>query len=87
MDKEVEFSMSIPEWCPHENSCIFKVLRQNKICGGHLPEPEAHDDDFNKKRLCIDTRETEHGIFDLQINHTDIYVLISVLNFIDKEQQ
>jgi hypothetical protein len=43
------------------------------MCIGKLPQPELHIDDHNTHRLCLDTTETGHGIFDLQINKTDMY--------------
>jgi hypothetical protein len=67
-----------PEWCPH-NDCRFKIQSQDKMCIGKLPEPEPHDNDLNDHRLCLDTRETGHGIFDLQLNWTDAYNLIRLL--------
>jgi hypothetical protein len=48
---------------------------QGMICTGVLPEPAPHDEAFNTHRLCLDTRETGHGIFDLQINRTDAWYL------------
>ena len=43
------------------------------MCVGELPKPETHDNDFNTHRICIDTRETGHGVFNLQINKSDAY--------------
>ena len=43
------------------------------MCVGELPKPEEHDGDFNTHRLCFDTRETGHGVFDLLINKSDAY--------------
>lgn len=71
-------NMTKPEWCPHKE-CLFKLSSQDKMCLGKLPKPEPHDDDFNTHRLCIDTRETGHGIFDLQVNRGDCCNLIRVL--------
>lgn len=75
--------MKKPEWCLH-NDCLFKLKSQNKMCIGELSKPEPHDDDFNTHRLCIDTRATGHGIFDLQINWTDVWNLIRILNQVTK---
>jgi len=61
-----------PEWCKHKD-CITKRCLQEKMCVGELPEPVKHHNDFNTHRLCIDTRETGHGIFDLRINKSDAY--------------
>ena len=70
--------MNKPNWCPH-TECKFKVKSQDKMCVGKLPKLEPIDNDFNDHRLCIDTRETGHGIFDLQINWTDCWNLIRLL--------
>lgn len=70
--------MERPDWCPHD-SCIFQVQSQGKMCRGKLPSPEPHDNDFNTHRLCIDTRETGHGIFDLQVNKTDLWNLNRII--------
>ena len=70
-----------PNWCTHKD-CQNNILSQDKMCVGKLPYPEQHDNDFNTHRLCLDTRETGHGIFDLQINWTDAWNLIRLLNSI-----
>ena len=67
-----------PIWCLHSD-CNFIASSQNKICKGELPRPEPHGSDFNTHRFCLDTRETGHGIFDLQINSTDIYNICRIL--------
>ena len=73
--------MNKPDWCPHED-CKFKVQSQSMMCVGELPSPEPHDNDFNTHRLCLDTRETGHGIFDLQLNRGDACNLIRLLKTI-----
>ena len=79
--------MNKPDWCPHllDSQCILMAQSQNKACIGKLPHPEPHDNDFNDHRLCLDTRETGHGIFDLQINWTDSWNLIRLLKLIKKD--
>jgi hypothetical protein len=77
MDKEP--TNKRPDWCINSD-CLFDIQSQDKMCIGKLPKPEPHDNDFNTHRLCIDTRETGHGIFDLQINWTDCWGLIRLLN-------
>ncbi len=67
-----------PQWCPHKD-CQYLADSQSLMCKGRLPKPEPHEDDFNTHRLCINTEETGHGIFDLQINHTDAYLLSNLL--------
>lgn len=69
-----------PCWCPHPD-CIYKVQSQEKMCIGELPVPELHDETPNTHRLCLDTRETGHGIFDLQMNWSDCNNLIRIINF------
>ncbi|KKP51572.1 MAG: hypothetical protein UR43_C0019G0015 [candidate division TM6 bacterium GW2011_GWF2_33_332] len=73
--------MKRPVWCPHLD-CNFKTHSQNLMCVGYLPKPERHDDSLNDYRLCIDTRETGHDIFDLQINKGDVWNLIRILKTI-----
>ena len=68
-----------PQWCPHQE-CVYQQDIQGSMCKGKLLRPERHDNDFNTHRLCIDNRETGHGIFDLLINHTDAYLLRNLLN-------
>lgn len=70
--------MERPNWCPH-SECKFKVQSQDKMCVGQLPEPTDHDGGTNTHRLCMDTTETGHGIFDLQLNWGDCWNLIRLL--------
>ncbi len=60
-----------PDWCPHQD-CQFLRAGAGLICGGELPEPEEHNGGENTHRFCLDTRETGHGIFDLQVNGNDL---------------
>jgi len=76
--------MKKPDWCPHE-LCIFMAQSQDKMCVGELSHFEPHGNDSNTNRLCLDTRETGHGIFDLQINWTDTWNLIRLLKLIKEE--
>ena len=73
-----------PDWCPH-STCQCEVSFQDKMCGGELPVPESHIDTDNTHRICIDTRETGHGIFDLMINKTDKYFIKRLLDSTIKE--
>ena len=43
------------------------------MCIGNLPEPVSHDRDENIYRLCLNGAAEDGGIFDLQINDTDIF--------------
>ena len=73
-----------PVWCPHP-ACKYVVSFQEKMCAGELTEPEPHGNDYNTHRMCIDTRETGHGIFDLQINSTDKYYFVRLFASMFKE--
>lgn len=77
--------MNKPDWCLHKD-CRIKANSQQKACLGKLPKPEPHDNDFNTHRLCMDTRETGHGIFDLQINWTDSWNLIRLLKLVGTKE-
>lgn len=63
-----------PAWCTHKD-CRFKRRAQDALCCGHLPEPEPHDGGFNIYRICLNGADKDGGVFDLQINKTDIYYL------------
>lgn len=60
-----------PDWCPHLD-CLFLRRAMDNICGGRLPQPESHNEDFNTHRFCLVDVLPEDEIFDLQINKTDI---------------
>lgn len=74
-----------PNWCPHKD-CKLLAQSQNLICVGKLQKPELHDKGINTHRLCLDTRETKHGIFDLQINQGDAWNLDRLLKLIIKQE-
>lgn len=76
--------MKRPDWCPHPD-CILKAQSQDGMCVGKLLEPSPHNNDFNTHRLCMDTRETGHGIFGLQINWTDSWNLIRLLKLVKEK--
>ena len=42
------------------------------MCGGHLPEPAEHDGDFNHHRFCLNGVADNGGVFDLQVNNSDL---------------
>lgn len=77
MDKDCK-----PDWCGHFD-CQHIASSQNMICKGKLPQPVFHGCDFNIYRFCMDTRETGHGILDLQINKTDIWNICRILQIED----
>lgn len=55
------------------------------MCGGQLPTPADHGEakGINTHRICIDTRETGHGIFDLQVGTHDVEYLRWIFDAID----
>jgi len=61
-----------PSWCPHSD-CLFVRRAMDAMCVGHLPEPIAHDGDFNQHRWCLNGTSDTGGVFDLQINDTDLW--------------
>ena len=71
-----------PGWCPHKDCRILRNM-MNMACGGQLPKPEEHDGGSNTHRFCMDTRETGHGIFDLQVNDTDLDMLRWIFDALD----
>ena len=82
-----------PNWCPHKD-CKFIEQSQDKICAGELPVPEPHGIALNTHRFCLDTRtesilhsnEDEHGVFDLQLNHGDVWNMIRILKTISSNR-
>ena len=77
--------MDKPDWCSHKD-CNLKVNSQNMVCLGKLSEPLPHNGDFNTHRFCLDTRETGHGIFDLQINWSDAWNFIRILKLVKERK-
>lgn len=61
-----------PEWCPHQD-CLFRRRGQDAMCCGVLPKPEPHGAGLNYYRLCLNGADKDGGVFDLQINDTDIW--------------
>lgn len=55
------------------------------MCCGRLPHPEDHDGTDNTHRLCMDTTETGHGIFDLKINRTDAWWISLLLERVKED--
>lgn len=60
-----------PSWCPHTD-CLFKRRVMDGMCCGDLPEPAPHDGDFNNYRFCLNGAADNGGVFDLQVNDTDL---------------
>ena len=74
--------MKKPKWCPHKD-CKFKAQSQSKMCVGILPELSPHGLlGFNSHRICLDTREGGHGIFDLMVNWRDCWNMIRLLKLV-----
>ncbi len=73
-----------PDWCPHQD-CIFKRSGAGAMCGGELPIPADHGEvkAVNTHRICMDTRDTGDGIFDLQVNGTDLEWMRFVFDALD----
>lgn len=61
-----------PKWCQH-TECLFKRRVMDAACVGHLPKPVQHGADFNTHRVCLNGAADNGGVFDLQINDTDIW--------------
>lgn len=57
------------------------------MCCGKLPEKQPHGDGWNTHRMCLDTRETGHGIFDLQLNWGDVWNLKRVLDAVNLSKE
>ena len=60
-----------PTWCPHQ-TCQFKFRVTDAMCAGELPKPEPHDGDLNTHRMCLNGADEGGGVFDLQINRSDV---------------
>lgn len=61
-----------PSWCPHQD-CNFAYRVQDAACGGVLPKPTPHDGDSNTMRFCLNGAADNGGVFDLQVNKTDLW--------------
>ena len=66
-----EWKQEQPTWCPHQD-CIFKRRVMDSICGGHLPQLDPHDRDFNAYRVCLCGVLPNNAIFDLKVNPSDL---------------
>ena len=60
-----------PEFCTHAD-CYFKFRVMDSMCGGELLMPEPHNGDFNTHRFCLNGAADDGGVFDLQVNKSDI---------------
>jgi hypothetical protein len=68
-----------PDWCPYAD-CEFLLQFQNMMCVGRLPKPEPHLEGLNTHRFCLDERETEDGVHDLQLNRGDAWLMKRLLD-------
>lgn len=73
MTEQTHWPNRRPDWCPHPDCIFLRVAGQHGTCAGRLPRSEPHGAGRNTHRWCVDTRETGHGIFDLQVNTGDLY--------------
>ena len=71
-----------PSWCPHPD-CVFVRRAMDAICVGHLPELVAHDGDFNHHRFCLNGASDSGGVFDLQVNNTDLWWFRQMFSALD----
>ena len=71
-----------PAWCPH-NECQFKRRAMDNACVGHLQTPTEHDGGFNHYRLCLNGVADNGGVFDLQVNNTDLWWLRWLFDALD----
>ncbi len=60
-----------PAWCPHTD-CLFRRRAMDAVCGGELPEPTEHDGGLNTHRVCLNGAADDGGVFDLQVNASDL---------------
>lgn len=77
-----EWKQERPTWCPHQD-CIFKRRVVDAMCAGHLPAPIEHDGGLNTYRLCLNGSADNGGVFDLQINHTDLWWFRSLFDALE----
>lgn len=66
------FVQERPPWCPHPD-CQFLRIGCGLMCCGKLPRPVEHDRDFNTHRFCLYGAGDGGGVFDLQVNKTDLF--------------
>ena len=75
-----------PEWCPHHDCVLIRAMI-GTICGGRLPKPEEHDEDFNTHRFCLKGCAGDGGAFDLQVNKTDLWWLIRLFDHLTNDME
>lgn len=69
MDQKVR-----PPWCPHHDDCkTLLCVSDQMVCSGRLHVPQDHGADKNTHRLCLNGAGDDGGVFDLQVNVTDLW--------------
>ena len=76
--------MKKPIICPHVD-CECLSTRQG-ICVGKLPKPVLHDGVMNTHRWCLLTAGENGGVFDLQVNWSDIWQFVTFFNIIARNE-
>ena len=82
MSENKTWKQERPAWCPHPD-CLFVRRAMDAICVGHLPKPEPHDGDENIHRWCLNGAADNGGVFDLQINNTDLWWFRQMFSALD----
>lgn len=81
-----EWKQERPSWCPHTD-CLFRFRVMDDMCGGRLPAPEPHDSDENTMRLCLNGADKDGGVFDLQVNRSDLWWLRKMFDEMEAERE
>ena len=80
-----------PGWCPHQDCEVVCSMAgghpDQVICGGRLPEPEAHGPDKNTHRLCVAEVDSLSVMLDLQINRSDLMYFRRVIDALSVNMQ
>ena len=78
----LEGKVARPKWCSHAD-CSFLIGWQNMVCGGRLPAPVRHEDDFNTHRICF---KLPAEVLDLQVNRNDCWLIGLVTQKLREEE-
>ena len=74
-----EWKQERPVWCRYKD-CIFKRRCQDAFCGGELPKPAPHYEDFNYYRVCLNV---EGAGCDYLVNPTDLEFMRWIFDALD----
>lgn len=77
-----QWTQERPRWCPHTD-CVFQRRAMDAMCGGELPESTEHDGGENTHRFCLNGAADDGGVFDLQVNATDLDWLRWIFDALD----